>query len=214
MKRALVAAAVVLPSMFGATTAHAKAEGDGAYGRLEGDLAVAFGLGGGLVAATGRPLLSSDLRLRYLEAAGATVSYEEADALGHAGIGELRRAFLAGVELRPLFPIRFLKAKETGRAFFDLVLDSLALDVGTFWAVREGDGVRRPGLYAGLAVELPITGRASGLWLRVSSSLRWAAPTLEGTHDPSGRMVVLGLALAWHETFGAGLVQRGDAPPR
>lgn len=211
MKRAVVlaVAGVLCPAI-----AHAKGEGDGSYGRLEGDLAFVGGVGGGVVAKSGRPLLSGDVRLRYLEAAGATFSYEEADALGRADTGDLRRAFLAGVELRPLFPIRFLKAKETGDRFFDMVLDSIALDVGAFWAVREGSGSRRPGIATGLAVEAPITGRATGLWLRLSGSLRWASPTLEGDDDPAGRMVVFGLGLAWHHTFAAGLVQRGDAPPR
>jgi len=213
-RAALAFACVLGPAITGASGAHARGEGDGAYGRLDGDLTFVGGVGAGVIAAQARPLATGELRLRYLEAAGIAVSYEEADALGRATTGELRRALLAGVELRPLFPVRFLKAQQTGHRFFDLVLDSIALDVGSFWAVREGSGVRRPGFYAGLAVEAPLTGGASGLWARLSGTVRWAAPRLEGDDDPSGRMVVLGLGLAWHQTFGAGLVQRGDEPPQ
>lgn len=207
----LAAAAVVtllLPS-----TAFAADKGDGAYGRLDGDLTFVGGVGGGVVARDGTALASVDTRLRYLDAAGISFSYEEADAFGRTSKqGTLRRAFVAGIELRPLFPIRFLKARETGRGFFDLALDSLSLDVGTWWPVREATAVRRPGMYVGGAFELPLFARASGLWLRFSTQVRWAAPRLEGDVDDSGRMIVFGLGLAWHEVFGPHIVQRGDAP--
>lgn len=211
MKRAVVLAFALAGA---SPAAVARANGDGAYGRLDGDLSFVGGVGGAVVAHGGRPMLTGDLRLRYLESAGASFSYEEADALGRPAAGELRRSLLAGVELRPLFPVRFLKAKQTGRAFFDLMLDSFALDVGSFWAVREGHSTARPGLYAGLALEAPLAARASGPWLRLSAQVRWADTRLEGDHDPTGRMVVLGLGFAWHQSFGAGLVQRGDEPPQ
>jgi hypothetical protein len=208
------AALVAIACALAPAVAHAKAEGDGAYGRLDGDLGFVGGLGAGIIAASGRPLAEGDLRLRYLDAAGIAASYEEADAFGRASPGELRRAFLAGVELRPLFPVRFLKAQETGRRFSDLLLDSVSLDVGSFWALREASGVRRPGLYAGLAVEAPVTGSARGLWARFSAQIRWAAPRVEGADDPTGRMIVLGFGFAWHHPFASGLVQRGDEPPQ
>jgi hypothetical protein len=192
----------------------AQAAGDGAYGRLSGDLALVVGAGGGVLAHDGRPFGSADARLRYLEVAGASLSFDEADTLGRAGPGQLRRAALAGVELRPLFPVRFLKARQTGRAIFDLTLDSLALDVGAVWTVREGRDAARPGMYAGLAIEAPLAARADGLWLRLWTQLRWTAPSLEGDRDPSGRTLVLGLGVAWHATFAGGLVQRGDEPLR
>jgi hypothetical protein len=187
------------------------AAGDGAYGRLDGDLTFVGGLGAGVVAHDGRVLAGGDLRLRYLDAAGAAFSYEEADVFGRTtSAGTLRRAFLAGIELRPLFPIRFLKAQQTGRGFVDLTLDSIALDVGTWWPIREATAVRRPGMYVGAAFELPLFARASGLWLRFSGQLRWAAPRLEGDADPTGRTVVLGIGLAWHQVFGGRIVERGD----
>ncbi len=213
--RLAAAAVVTLLS----STALAADEGDGSYGRLDGDLTFVGGLGAGVVAPTdtntgGRALASGDLRLRYLDAAGVSFTYEEADAFGRTSHGgTLRRAFLAGIELRPLFPIRFLKAKQTGKSFFDLTLDSLSLDVGTWLPVREATAVRRFGMYVGLAFELPLFARASGLWLRLSSQLRWAPPRIEGDVDDTGRAVVFGVGVAWHEVFGPHVVQRGDEPP-
>ena len=188
------------------------AKGDGSYGRLDGDLTFVGGVGGSAVAHDGAALGSADVRLRYLDAAGAMLSYEEGLSRGGA-IGGLRRAFLAGVELRPLFPIRFLKARETGQGFLDLTLDSLALDVGAWLPQRTGSASRRFGFFTGVAVEMPLFARASGLWVRLSTQVRWAPQRLEGSDDPAGRSVVFGVGLAWHQTFGAGLVQRGDDPP-
>ncbi len=183
------------------------ASADGAYGRLDGDLTAVVGAGASVVRDSA--LASGDLRLRYLDAAGAAVSYEEGLS-GTGGIGSVRRAFLAGVELRPLFPIRFLKAKQTGHGFFDLTLDSLSLDMGAWLPQRVGSASRRFGMYAGVAVELPLFARASGLFLRLSSQVRWAPERLEGSDDPQGRAVMFGAGLAWHQVFGAGLVQKGD----
>ncbi len=193
--------------------------GDGAYGRLAGDVTVVTGVGAGVVAGTARtearPFAAGDLRLRYLDAAGVSVSYEEADALGRASEpGAIRRALLAGVELRPLFPVRFFKGQQTGARFLDLVVDSIALDVGTWWSARRASDVDRPGFYLGTALELPITGEATGLWLRLAGTLRWSSPRLEGEGDPGGRVFALGVGLAWHQVVGPLLVQRGDAPLR
>lgn len=202
-----------------ASSRSARAEGDGAYGRLDGDVTIVSGLGAGVIAGTGatpaRQLGSADLRLRYLDAAGVSVSYEEADAFGRAEApGAIRRALLAGIELRPLFPVRFFKGAQSGARLLDLVVDSIALDLGTWWSARHASAVDRPGFYVGSAIEIPITGDASGLWLRLSGTLRWSAVRLEGGADPGGRVGVLGIGLAWHEVVGPFLVQRGDAPLR
>ncbi len=189
------------------------ADGDGAYGRLDGDMTLVGGLGGGLFSSTGRTALTADVRLRYLEAAGAFVQYEEADALKRGDTaGDVRRSVAAGVELRPLFPARFLKNKQGSGRFFDLLIDSFAIDLGTWFSVRRASAVQRPGLLAGLAIEAPITGNASGLWLRLSVNARWSAQRLEGegSGDPGGRTLFLGLGFAWHEVLGAHVVDRGD----
>lgn len=183
------------------------AAGDGAYGRLNGDMTFVAGAGASVV--RDQVLAGGDLRLRYLDAAGISFAYEDAIARR-----ELRRAFLAGVEFRPLFPARFLKARETGHGFLDLTIDSFSIDLGAWIPVRQGSAVRRGGMYAGLAVELPLFARASGLWVRLSSQIRWAPQRLEGDDDPTGRALMFGVGLAWHQVFKSGVSQAGDEPPR
>ena len=179
------------------------ASADGAYGRLNGDMTFVLGASGAVVRDS--VLAGPEMRLRYLDAAGASVVYEEAIVRG-----ELRRAFLAGVELRPLFPVRFLKAKQTGQGFFDLTLDSLSLDVGAWLPQRLGAAAGRFGMYTGLAIELPIFASATGIWLRLTGQVRWAPQRLEGDDDPAGRMAAFGVGLSWHQVFKSGIVQKGD----
>jgi hypothetical protein len=200
---------LVLGSLFVASAAHA-AEGDGAYGRTDGDASVVVGVDGGTLG--GRKLIGGDLRLRYLDTAGLVLGYEELDALNKAQTeGEFRRDFRAGIELRPLFPARFLKAHEFGQSFLDLVIDSIGLDVGAIWIVRAAKDVPRPGFYTGLAIEVPLAAKANGPWLRVAGSLRWTAARIEGEEDPSGRVFAFTVGLAWHQFFGAHLVDRRDS---
>ncbi|GAC1358183.1 MAG: hypothetical protein NVSMB47_11160 [Polyangiales bacterium] len=187
------------------------AEDDGAYGRLDGDVTLVAGVGGGVDLKSGKPVGHAELRARYLEAAGVYFAYEEREGLGATlGHGDVRRALFAGLELRPLFPARFLKHYEGGRAFANLVLDSLGIDVGPTWAFREGSATRRPGWLLGLGVELPMIGEAQGPWLRVSTSVRWSPERLEGDDDPGGRAVLTTLTLAWHQPVTAHLADGGD----
>jgi hypothetical protein len=208
MVRVLGSAACGLSLLLAANSARA-AEGDGVYGRTDGDASIVVGVDGGTVA--GRKLVGGDLRLRYLETAGIAFGYEEFDALKKSEtIGEYRRSFRAGVELRPFFPARFLKNHEIGSGFIDLFVDSLGLDVGAIWSARNGSSTQRAGFYAGLAVEVPLAVRASGPWIRIATSFRWSANKLEGDDDPNGRVFVVTLGLAWHQLFGAHLVDRRD----
>src|SRR5258708_1653864 len=104
--------------------ASALAAEDGAFGRIDGDVTFVGGAGGGVVADSKRALGHVEVRARYLQAAGIFLAYEEADALSSAADhGVLRRAFLGGVEFRPLFPVRFFRHAEQGRSFGNLLLD-------------------------------------------------------------------------------------------
>lgn len=212
------ALAVIVASSGGlllaAAPAHAEGS-DGAYGRLKGDVTLVVGVGGGVVARSDRKLVSGDLRLRYLDAIGAAFVYEEADAFKSATVdhGALHRSFITALEIRPLFPIRFLKNMESKQRFFELVLDSIGLELGTVWAVREGNATRRPGWLLGLGVEVPIVAAATGPWLRLATSVRWSPERLDGVaaaDDPGGRAVIFSLGLAWHQVFGAHAVDAGD----
>ncbi|MGZ3416775.1 MAG: hypothetical protein ACXVEE_02860 [Polyangiales bacterium] len=200
---------LVLGCLLVTSAAHA-AEGDGAYGRTDGDASFVVGVDGGTLG--GRKLVGGDLRLRYLDTAGVAVGYEELDAFNKAQTeGEFRRDFRAGVELRPLFPARFLKAHEIGNSFVDLVIDSVGLDIGAIWIVRAFKDVPRPGMYVGLALEVPLASRANGPWVRLAGSFRWTASRLEGEDDPNGRVFAFTVGLAWHQLFGAHLVDRRDS---
>jgi hypothetical protein len=185
------------------------AAGDGIYGRTEGDASLVVGVDAGSVG--GRKSIGGDLRLRYLETAGVVFGYEELDALKKTeSAGEYKRSVRAGIELRPLFPARFLKNHELGADFVDLFVDSFGLDIGAIWSAREGSSVQRPGLYVGLALEVPLAVRATGPWIRIGSQFRWSASKLEGEDDPYGRVFVVTVGLAWHQMFGAHLVDRRD----
>src|SRR3954466_2291387 len=112
--RLLLIAAACASSLSLAAPAHAE-PGDGAYGRLKGDLTLVVGVGGGLVAKSDRKLVTGDLRVRYLDAVGVALTYEEADAFKSSTVdhGDVHRSFISALEIRPLFPIRFLRNKES-----------------------------------------------------------------------------------------------------
>lgn len=166
---------------------------DGAYGRLTADGSLAGHVGG--VRLGGAFGGGADVRLRYLEAAGVGVAFAAtADA----------RVLSVPFELRPLFPIRFLKDQQTGKAFFDLVVDSLAFEIGPSWDLSR----TRPGLFLGGAVEVPFMGSAEGLFLRVGVAARFPAAALEGQGD--GAQGLLTLGLGWHVPVRLGIVDAAD----
>ncbi len=198
---ALACAALIGPS----TPAHA---GDGAYGRIDGDVSWVLGLGAGLESSRTRSVGLAHARVRYLESVGVYAHYDDAQLLGApADLDGFRRAFGAGVEIRPLFPVRFLKDLERGPAFGDLLLDSFGLELGVSWRAL-GSDLGRPGLRAGVALEWPLFGRAEGLWLRTSASWIWSGDGLEG-HGP-GAIPTFGVTLDWHGYLGAHVVDATD----
>src|SRR6185436_12121396 len=121
------------------------ARGDGVYGRFEGDVAVVGAVG--MTAGPRTPRISGDARFRYLSTAGLFVTYEDGPLVGSRA--EPRRVFATGVELRPLFLARWAQGLEIGEPRVDLLIDSLALEIGAAFAGR-------PGLQAGLGLEIPI----------------------------------------------------------
>jgi hypothetical protein len=210
-RAALACAAAAILSMLSTSRAASAARGDGVYGRLDGDLDLSLGIAGGVLLSQKRPVTALDARVRYFQNAGIVLQYEETDVLAKAtSAGDYKRGFLAAVELRPLFPVRFLKGMESGHAFPDLVLDSLGLEIGAWWSAVEGASTRRPGLHVGLGVEVPLASRASGPWLRLGGALRWSAPRLGGQDDRGTRVAIFTLGLAWHGLVGSHVVDAGD----
>jgi hypothetical protein len=204
--------AVVLPLVLAASPGEARAEPeDTSYGRIAGDLGLVVGAG----AAFGprAPRGAFDLRLRYLESAGLFLTYED----GFGGAAEPTRVFAAGTELRPLFLGRWLTGRELSRGRFDLLLDSIGLELGAaFYQPSGASFASRPALQAGLGVELPLLENATGPWIGLHGGARWSEVAM-GSGDIAGaddRALFLAVTLSWHQVLVAHLVDESDRAPR
>jgi len=187
------------------------ADPDTSYGRIDGDLGLVLGVGA--TVGGGSPRGSAELRARYVDTAGIFVTYE--DALGNEGTGP-RRVLATGLELRPLFLGRWVTGRELGLAWPDLVIDSLGFEVGAFFQEPPGSSFgTRPGLQAGLGLEVPLLGRASGPWLDIHAGARWSDAVLGGgaINGPSDRAFVVSLTVAYHQLLAAHLVDLNDRAP-
>jgi hypothetical protein len=186
---------------------------DGTYGRIEGDLGVVVGAGG--VLAPRGPRGSVELRLRYLDTAGIFVTEEDAPLFGSPS--DPRRVFATGIEVRPLFLARWLTGREFLSARPDLLVDSFGLELGAFFEQPQGAAfASRPGVQAGLGIELPILPRASGPFIGLHGGVRWSDSALEGASisGPNDRALFLSITVAWHQIFGAHVVDFRDGAPR
>jgi hypothetical protein len=203
MRRLAVALVV-----FAAPAAAADAK-DTAYGRIDGDLAVVLGAGATLGPRAPRATL--DARFRYIQTAGVFFTYEDGPIW--ASSAEPRRAFATGIELRPLFLARWLRGLESGEPRLDLTIDSLALELGAVFSQPEGKSFgSRPGLQAGLGLEVPIFAKASGLFLGLHGGARWSDASLSGgpSQGASDRSLYLAVTLSWQQIFGGHVVELGD----
>lgn len=183
---------------------------DATHGRIDGD--VMGSLGAGVTFGARAPSAAFDVRARYLDTAGAFLTYE--DGLG--GPAEPARALAFGVELRPLFLGRWLTGRESGSAWLDLTVDSFGLELGAaILQPRAGDFGDRVALQAGLALELPILARASGPWLAVHAGGRFSDRALAAHEAPTAleQSVYVTVTLAWHQALGAHAVDAGDLRP-
>src|SRR5258708_32226005 len=164
---------------------------------MDGDVA----LGGGAGATVGErgPGGEAEPGVRYLDTAGLFATYEDGPLLGSAA--EPRRVLATGLEVRPLFLFRWLKGHETPRAWIDLALDSIGLELGAAFQQPTGTSFdERPGLQLGGMLEIPIVGRATGPWLAVHGGARWSDGALAGgsTAGSDDRSLYLTIGLAWH----------------
>ncbi|HSQ63962.1 MAG TPA: hypothetical protein VLM85_12140 [Polyangiaceae bacterium] len=181
--------------------------GDTSYGRLDGDVALAFSAG---AAASARGVSGAlDLRFRYLQTAGLFATYEEGFGAG----AEPLRVLTGGIELRPLFLGRFFEGLELGSPYADLLIDSLAFDVGAFVAQPTGGPFADvAGLSFGVGLELPWLGKASSPFVGVRAAVRWSREALSAA-DPT-TVDVLGFAvtlvIGYQGLFGAHVVDVGD----
>ena len=186
---------------------------DPSYGRLQGDLTLVLGLGATI--AEGGTRAEGELRVRYLESVGLFGAYEDGPPVSSSS--DPARVLVGGLEVRPFFLYRWLQGHETSRAWLDLAIDSLGLELGALAMQPAGTPFgSQSGVQAGLGLELPILGEATGLWLGVHGGVRWgdvalATGTVNGTDD---RSAFVSLTLAWHQVVVAHVVDVGDEAPR
>jgi hypothetical protein len=186
-----------------------RSAGDTSYGRIDGDISLVGGLGAAVGPGGARAAL--DLRGRYLDTAGIYATYEDGALFGSNS--DPKRVIAFGAEIRPLFLVRWLKGGEIGNARADLAIDSLGLELGTFFEQPAGGSLsERPGFQVGGGLGVPLFARASGLWVDVHAGVRWSDAALAGEalRGPSDRAGFVAFTLAWHQFFGAHVVDLGD----
>ncbi len=175
---------------------------DGAHGRIDGPLAWELGVGASF--GPGQPRPDVEARLRYLASIGVFAVYE-GGSLGSAEQNPRRLVALGG-EVRPLFLGRWLSGYEWGSPTLDLAVDSLGFELGAVFAQTPGVGtLERPGLQLGIGFEVPLMGKASGLFAGVHTGLRWSEAALGSSSStgPGDRVVYVALSLAWQQVMGA-----------
>lgn len=210
MPRLAMTPAAFLALSLISTSARAAGE-DGAYGRLAADLALE--LAAGPAFAEGGPSLLVEAAAVYLATAGGYARY--IDGLGSPG-PIASRSIAAGVWMRPLFLARFASNHERGPARLDLLLDSLGLGLGAFWAAPQTSGLARdPGLELSFGLDLPIVASATGPFIGLRGALRLRPRDLTAeSRDLLASGAFVALTFAWHHLVGPSIVDAGDARAR
>lgn len=187
-------------------TAARASDDDGAYGRLEGDLALHGGAG--MAVMKGGPHLAFELEALYLSTAGIYARYT--DALGRKK-AFFERTISTGVELRPLFLARWAKDMERGPARLDLFLDSFSLELGAVWAQPDrGSFAKKPGLEFGTGFEFPFLASGTGPFVGAFAALRLSDPSIPNDRDILEQGSMLLFTLSWHQMVPAHLVDVRD----
>ncbi len=206
------------------TPTTAAAEGDGAYGRLAGDLGLSLELGVS-EALGGEAVAGESLAVRtaaiYLHTVGLAAQYN--DALG-AEVAPLARSVVGTLELRPLFLGRFAQDMERGPAHLDLFVDSFALGLGVYaswWREALCGGAASctdHGMELALGFELPLLPRASSPFLALRGALRWSlldpAPFDSALPERPRTTGMLTLTLGYRHLFEVHLVDASDTLPK
>jgi hypothetical protein len=158
----------------GASSARAEGTGDGVYERFDADLTLQFDVGVGILrSGESSPSLVAELRARVVDAAGLVVAFDAAPA------GEDH--LFVGLEIRPLWPALFLMNLSSGHERWDLLLESIGIEIGAgLTPLGDGLGV---GLSWGVGVELPLIlpeTFAQGVWLRLGARHQDVRPSSAG----------------------------------
>ncbi len=171
-----------------------KGPGDGVYGRFNGDMSLRVGVGTELDTTTrsARLLVSTDLMVYQF--AGLGLSYRESLSSTDAYL----RILSAGINVSPLFLLRFNQSKEWGYAYPDLLLDSLGVFLGAHFSQPRGGAFSEVvGFEGALLFGVPLLGKANGPWLRTRANLLTRPAEVNGTFF---------LYLAWEGFLEAGLL--------
>jgi hypothetical protein len=110
-----------------------------------------------------------------------------------------------------------LNGLETERARFDMMLDSIGLDLGAIFLQPRGGGfASRSGFVVGLGVEIPIFANASGPWIDLHGGMRWGedAVILGVVRGAVDRSAFLAITLSWHQFVSTHLVDVRDEAPQ
>lgn len=194
---------------------------DGAYGRLGGDL----GLQGSAGAVFGRgAAVGVSASALYLVSVGPYASAEVALNDRARGFGPRHgegapdraddeprlRSVSTGVEVRPLFLPRFLKAAETGRGFWDLLLDSVGLRLGA----RFHPGTRARGLEVGGVLDVPLGSTYPGAFLGLAVTKELTPAALAGLPSRGEDTLFFAVSLGFRGLLTTHLVDFGDEARR
>jgi hypothetical protein len=212
-ERGAVVAAAVAAIALTSGPACADESADGSYGRLEGDVTLAGGLGAVLAARGVRA--EAELRVRYLESIGVFGTYE--DGKTFASPAEPGRVVAVGVEARPMFLYRWLTGNESLRPRMDLAADSIALELAATWSQPEGQGFASlPGIQVSIGLEVPLLARADGPWVGLHGGVRWSDVALASgvLQTADDRAAFVAFTLAWHQVVLTHAVDVGDQRPR
>lgn len=138
-------------------------DGNGVYGRFNGDLSLQIGGGveGDFARPSLRPLLTGDVMV--YQTVGVFGSFRQSTSSSDPW----ERVLSAGLVVSPLFLVRWPRAWETGASTWDLTVDSLALFGGLSLPQPQDGGLfDSPRAELGLQLGVPLLGRANGLFLR------------------------------------------------
>lgn len=170
-------------------------EGDGLYGRLDGDLTLSLAAGGGMIAGGDETAaVLGELRLRYVESAGLLVA-------GELHPGGAQRAVFA-LDFRPVFLWHFFTDRWSGVRFTDLLLDSIGMDLGVA-VLRHGVA-----LAIGFGLDVPIwwgDDGSPGLFLRLGARHVRASANERYAPDGGASDWLLHAALGIRDVVDAGI---------
>ncbi|HEU5077307.1 MAG TPA: hypothetical protein VFU02_24115 [Polyangiaceae bacterium] len=172
---------------------------DGVYGRFDGDVDLALSLGAELESDVERLLVAASAH--YFWTAGVYGTFREAMGDDSDEV-QTRRLFSVGVDVRPLFVPRWSLDLQTGPATLDLMLDSISMSAGAYFAPAD-EGARRRGFETTFGAGIPLTGAAAGPWLSARYDVRWP--------EAGDASTSVWLMLSWHVLVSTPLVSNTGA---